>query len=98
MTRRLLSLAVLALLLLMLGQPPRPAGVAGVVNGDTATVVQGAVDAIEETDARADDAALPSLRSPLFAPARERALATAIAAEALSSRELMPVRAGPPGR
>jgi hippurate hydrolase len=35
----------------------------------------------------------PSLHSPLFAPDRERALRTAITAEVLSLRELMPARA-----
>ena len=34
----------------------------------------------------------PSLHSPLFAPDRERTLKTAIAAEVISLRELMPVR------
>jgi hippurate hydrolase len=40
-------------------------------------------------------AALVSLHSPFFAPDRERTLKAAIAAEVLSLRELMPVRAGP---
>jgi hippurate hydrolase len=50
-------------------------------------------DASEKTGAP-----LLSLHSPLFAPDRERTLKTAILAEVLSLRELMPVRAGSAGR
>ena len=48
--------------------------------------------------AETSGATLPSLHSPLFAPDRERTLKTAITAEVLALRELMPARAGPASR
>jgi hippurate hydrolase len=53
----------------------------------------GAVDPAVFEAAEKTAATLPSLHSPLFAPDRERALKTAILAEVLSLRELMPVGA-----
>jgi len=64
----------------------------------TLTLRVGAVEPAAFEAAEKSGAALPSLHSPLFAPDRERALKTAILAEVLSLRELMPVRAGPAGR
>jgi hypothetical protein len=58
----------------------------------------GAVDPAAIEASEKTGAALPSLHSPLFAPDRERTLKTAIQAEVLSLRELMPVRAGPATR
>jgi hippurate hydrolase len=58
----------------------------------------GATDPATVEKAEQTGATLPSLHSPLFAPDRERTLKTAILAEVLSLRELMPVRAGPAGR
>jgi amidohydrolase len=52
----------------------------------------GAVEPAMFDAAEKSGAALPSLHSPLFAPDRERTLKTAITAEVLSLRELMPVR------
>ena len=54
----------------------------------------GAVDPAVFEASEKTGATLPSLHSPLFAPDRERTLKTAIQAEVLSLRELMPVRAG----
>jgi hippurate hydrolase len=58
----------------------------------------GAVDPAVFEASEKTGTTLPSLHSPLFAPDRERTLKTAILAEVLSLRELMPVRAGPAGR
>jgi amidohydrolase len=58
----------------------------------------GAVDPAVFEASEKTGATLPSLHSPLFAPDRERTLKSAIQAEVLSLRELMPVRAGPATR
>ncbi len=64
----------------------------------TLTLRVGAVEPAAFEAAEKSGAALPSLHSPLFAPDRERALKTAILAEVLSLRELMPVRTSPAAR
>jgi hippurate hydrolase len=62
------------------------------------TLRVGAVDPATFAAAEKSGAALPALHSPLFAPDRERALKTAIIAEVLSLRELMPLRGRAAGR
>jgi amidohydrolase len=51
----------------------------------------GAVEPSKFEAAMKSGATLPSLHSPLFAPDRERTLKTAVTAEVISLRELMPV-------
>jgi amidohydrolase len=62
------------------------------------TLRVGAVDPAAFAAAEKSGDALPGLHSPLFAPDRERTLKTAITAEVLALRELMPVPAGAPAR
>ena len=65
-------------------------------NGIPSVMLQiGSVEPDRFAAAKAAGTQLPSLHSPLFAPDRERTIKTAIAAEMISLRELMPPKTRP---
>jgi hypothetical protein len=60
--------------------------------GKRAAVLRiGAVEQMKLDAAMKSGATLPSLHSPFFAPDRERTIKSAVTAEVLGLRELMPV-------